>query len=520
MRQHLTPAILALFALGTVCCGDKTDDTAPDTPEADSDSDTDTDADADADSDADSDSDSDTDPNAPSTLAESASAVLVGNADRDRLGMVVTGRGDLDGDGHDDVIALAKGDGTYGYGTRGALYVFGGPILEDMTAAEATASLEDSTMLGHLETVVILGDTNGDGFDDIAVADGASGHSGLYLGPITGEGTFDEYDAMVSWSGGTYFPSTQAFAAGDVDGNGTADVIIDVGETILVMATPLEGEVDGASLAFAVLEPPHPSYLDPCVEDPSHVKNPTLYERRGQSAAIGDLDGDGFGELIVTNWWWNEQWWDRDPSEPCEGYTGVARIVQGPVFGTIDLVSSATTLYGEAGEGIYGVNEGAIHGDTDAIGDANGDGLADFLIEGGEPATDFVVFGPLTSGGAIGDLLNVARITGSEFSSSDLAGAGDVDGDGLDDLVMGIETDDYWDHGAAIMLAPFSGTRLIDDAEYLYRGEGENSWAGSSVSSAGDVDADGLMDVIVGADNTVVDGEYRGKVYLFYGTDL
>ncbi|MBC8424242.1 FG-GAP repeat protein, partial [bacterium] len=74
--------------------------------------------------------------------------------------------------------------------------------------------------------------------------------------------------------------------------------------------------------------------------------------------------------------------------------------------------------------------------------------------------------------------------------------------------------------GAAIMLAPFSGTRLIDDAEYLYRGEGENSWAGSSVSSAGDVDADGLADVIIGADNTCVDGEYRGKVYLLYGADL
>ena len=513
MRTLIVPSSLLALALALgPACGNKTDDTAP--PEGDADTDGDADADTDADSDVFPECDTATDPDDPPTLCAAASAVMVGDADQDRLGTRVTGRGDLDGNGHDDVLALAQGYGTYG-NSYGAMYVFGSPIPVEMTASEATASFVYSTEMGRVESAVILGDTNGDGFDDFVVGSQTRPNMGVYFGPVTGAMGFDEFDALVNWSEaypGSTLPYTKVAAAGDVDGNGTADTILDGREKVFVMTTPLEGSVDADSQAWALLEPPFPSVEDPCIEShPNH--NPIIYQRDGQAAAIGDLDGDGFSELIVTNGYWNEQWWTRDPSEPCEGYKGRAWVVQGPVSGTIDLASAAIALDGDEWEG-------AILGDADAIGDADGDGLDDFIVEGGERATDFVVFGPLTTGGLIGGLLNVARITGSEFSSFDLSGAGDVDGDGLGDLVMGIHTDDYWDHGAAILLAPFSGTRLIDDAEHLYRGEGENSWAGSSVSSAGDVDADGLMDVLIGADNTMVEGEYRGKVYLLYGADL
>ncbi|MBC8423479.1 FG-GAP repeat protein [bacterium] len=155
------------------------------------------------------------------------------------------------------------------------------------------------------------------------------------------------------------------------------------------------------------------------------------------------------------------------------------------------------------------------------MGDADGDGLADFFVSGGESNTAFVVLGPVTTSGLIGDLPNVARLIGGDYSAFDRAGTGDVNGDGLGDLVTGIvDRDVDWEYGAAIILAPFSGTMVLDDADYLYRGEGENSWAGSSVSSAGDVDADGLMDVLIGASATQVHSEYRGKAYLFYGADL
>ena len=528
MRRARFPSSILLLALALgPACGDKNDDTAPPEGDADTDSDGDADADSDADSDSDadadsdSDSDTDTDPNAPPTLGAAASVMLVGNSDGDFFGNFVTGGGDLNGDGLDDVIAMAGMDGTHGF-YEGVLYVFGGTFSAEMIAADATAIMADSTILGNVERTVILGDANGDGFDDFAVADGNHGNAGLYLGPVAGERSFDDYDAVVGWfDGSPDYQYSQVFAAGDVDGNGTADLIVDEGVTVFVMATPLSGQVDVERQARAVLEPPRPSYFDPCVErDPHYNPDYYRYERNGRSAAVGDLDGDGFGELVVTNWNWNEQWWTRDPSEICEGRTGGAWVVQGPVSGTVDLATSAIALEGEERDGV-------IFGDVEALGDANGDGFADFVVEGGgqfwdekENIADYIVFGPLSSGGAIADLPNVAIITGSEYSSSDIAGAGDVDGDGLGDIVMGIRTDDYWDHGVAIMLAPFSGTRLIEYSEYLFRGEGENSWAGSSVSSAGDVDADGLMDVIVGAPVTQVDGEYRGKVYLLYGTDL
>ncbi len=517
MRRHTSLLALMSFMAITTACGEGKDDTAPpegdaDTDsDADSDADSDSDSDADADADSDADSDTDTDPSAPPTLGVSASAVLIGVDERDRLGELVAGQGDLDGDGFDDVLVFAEG-----VGTTGALFVFGGPFAEEMTASGSTASLEGSTTLGRVETAVIVGDTNNDGFDDFVVGSEKNSRSGLYLGPVTGPMGFDDLDAVVSWSEGYDSTLTRVSAAGDVDGNGTADLILDDDATVLIMTTPLVGVVDGDSQAWATLDPPQPSYYDPCWDmhhSHHHLHYRPTYERDGESGAIGDLDGDGFGEVIVTNRNWNEQWWTRDPSDFCEDFKGIAYVVQGPVSGTIDLASAALALDGEEG--------GRINGDAGPMGDANGDGVADFFVEGGELYTDFVVFGPLTTGGFIGDLPNVARITGGDFFSLDIAGAGDVNGDGLDDLVTGVEhRNASWRYGAAIMLAPFSGTRLVDDAEYLYRGEGENSWAGASVSSAGDVDADGLMDVIVGAANTLVDGEFRGKAYLFFGADL
>jgi hypothetical protein len=506
---------LVPFILAAASCGEGKDDTAP--PEgdsdtdSDSDSDSDTDADADADSDADADgdsdadSDTDTDPNAPPTLDESASAVLVGEADRDWFGEFVTGGGDLDGDGFDDMLVLATG-----VGYSGALYVFAGPVSAETTTAEYTAKLEGATLMGSMITVAIPGDTNGDGFDDVVVGADSPAESALYFGPVTGELDFADYDAFMSWDEGYEF---QVFAAGDVDGNGTDDLILDDERTVFVMSTPLEGEVDVESEAWAILEPPRPTEEDPCWVD-AHTHWYIEYERDGSSAAVGDLDGDGFGELIVTNDHWNEQWWERDPSEPCASTKGIAYIVQGPISGVIDLETTATVLEGE--------EDGAIAGDAGPMGDADGDGLADFFVTGGEEGTVFIVFGPLTAGGAIGDLPNVARIvSGSTNLAYDQAGIGDVDGDGLGDFVTGfVDFGADWKYGAAIMLAPFSGTRLIDDAEHLYRGDGELSWAGKSVTAAGDVDADGLMDVIIGSHRAQSEGEYRGQAYLFYGADL
>ena len=512
MRRHPSPLALLALIVFAASCGEDKDDTAPPEGDADTDSDADADADSDADADADADCDTDTNSRKPPPLCM-ASAVIVGNDDGDSFGAFVAGGGDLDADGFDDVVVWAAGTGG-----SGTMYVFDGPLPGMLTAAEAAGSLEDGSGFSTPDTAVIVGDTNNDGFDDLVVGEEDRARAELYLGPITGAMSYDEFDALVSWSSGHSF---QVFDGGDVDGNGTGDFILDDEAKVFVMTTPLEGWAFATDEAHAVFEVPHAGEDEPCwkTQYHPHQHHPGTYERSGESAAVGDLDGDGLSEMIVTHGYVNEQWWEKDVSEPCEGYIGLAYLLQGPVSGTIDLASVEITLEGE--------EEEWLNGAAGPIGDADGDGLADFFVRGssdhstGHRSTIFVVSGPVTAGGFIGDLPNVTRIYSGHYYPFDVNGTGDVNGNGLDDLVTGIvDRDVDWEYGAAIMLAPFSGTRVIDDADYIYRGEGENSWAGSSVSSAGDVDADGLMDVLIGARNTLLDGEDRGKAYLFYGADL
>ena len=155
-----------------------------------------------------------------------------------------------------------------------------------------------------------------------------------------------------------------------------------------------------------------------------------------------------------------------------------------------------------------------------ALGDVNGDGFDDVLIGSPGAAGDgrwasgvtYVVYG--NASGANIDLANFNasegfRIIGSEFESigHSVSAAGDVNGDGRMDLLIGVSTagsDGNWlagstylvygsDSGADVDLAnltPSQGVRF--DGEF-------ESESGFSVSAAGDVNGDGLADIIIGA---------------------
>ncbi len=149
-------------------------------------------------------------------------------------------------------------------------------------------------------------------------------------------------------------------------------------------------------------------------------------------------------------------------------------------------------------------------------GDVNGDGFADILVgapfnaAGGSYAGRIYVYS-----GADGSLLytKTGAAAGDNFGIS-VAGAGDANNDGYADFIVGAESHDAGasDAGRTYLFSGLDGALL-----FVFDGEGDNDWFGKSVSGAGDVNGDGHDDVIVGAPQ--YGSPARGCAYVFSGHD-
>ncbi len=384
-------------------------------------------------------------------------------ASGDHIAVSVAGGGDVDGDGHADVVmgaddALAD--------DRGAAYVvLGGPAPGTASAADLENGDGGFAILGPSAadstgfSVAMLGDVNGDGLADVGV--------------------------------------------GTTDGSTGS-----VAEVYVVFGTSSNASIDLDALGDG-------GFMITGGGDPSF----------GISiGGAGDVDGDGLADIIVGS------------PDAGAGELGAATVI----FGKADTSSVDATAPGGAGFRIEGTGtNGHLGWSVAGAGDMNLDGLDDVIV--GAPDADsgagrvFVVFGKNDTDTVSED--DLAAGTGGGFMVSggvsldqmgySVAGVRDCDGDGRPDVMFGAtgaESGKLNASGRAyVVLGKASSTAVTvadleaDSGGFVLEGEADFDFAGWSVGGAGDVDGDGLADLLVGAQGADFAAGTAGRTYVIYG---
>jgi hypothetical protein len=193
----------------------------------------------------------------------------------------------------------------------------------------------------------------------------------------------------------------------------------------------------------------------------------------------------------------------------------------------IDLATEADlTIQGAAANDQSGIS-------VSGAGDVDGDGIDDLIIGARGANASYVVFGATDLAGTIdlADPANGADLilqgAAGDDSGRSVSGAGDVNGDDVDDLIIGAPAADpngRFQAGASYVVfgtdQGFPATiDLASDADLTIQGAAERDYSGISVSGAGDVDGDGIDDLIVGAFGADPnDRDYAGASYVWFGS--
>lgn len=455
-----------------------------------------------------------------------ADASFIGENARDGAGIACTIVGDVNGDGYDDIV-IGAWKGFYGSGPPGEAYLVfgdGSNLSRDMSLADADASFvgEYDGRVGR--SVAGPGDVNGDGYDDILLGDFNHDHPANKMGKtylIFGKPSGWRMDTPVTESDASFIGEHEDDESGwSIAGAG--DVNRDGYDDFLIGARSSEESAPYAGQTYLILGKASGWSNNVSLSDADASFRGLKYESTaGSVAGAGDVNGDGYPDLIIGA---------RGCQNAAGENIGGAYLVFGGDSGwSVDFNLSranASFLAEDSSDWAGSCVAGA--------GDVNGDGYDDIIIGAEDaywnlmnPGKVYLVLGKATGWRKYESLANSdASFIGENDDSNtgfSVAGLGDVNHDGYDDFVIGAP---FYNDGrnrvgqSYLILGRPNGwerdTSLANvDASFL--GENDGDRAGAAVAGGGDVNGDGLNDVLIGASNNNDGGQQAGKTYLVYG---
>ena len=444
-------------------------------------------------------------------LSASEGFVIQGDGPFDHAGLSVSGVGDINGDGFDDMIVGAYSGDDGGQDAGEAYVVFG--TASGFGTDVSGRQVIDLTNLSASQGFIIQGDAPGD----------VAGRAVSGAGDINGDGI---EDLMVG--------ATQ----GDDGGDNAGEVYVVFGST-----TGFGTDVSGRQVIDLTTLSASEGFI---------IQGDSEMDYAGVNmAAAGDINGDGYDDLIVGAPHGNDGGADAGEAYVLFGSaSGFGSDVSGRQV--VDL----TNLSASEGFVIQGDTAGDFAGHAvSGAGDINGDGIEDLMVgaftgaDGGTEAGETYIiygttsgFGTDVSGRQVIDLTNLSASEGFIIqgdSTADRSGwlisrAGDVNGDGYDDMIVGAYGDDDGGLNSGNAFVVFgtaagfgtdvSGRQVLDlttlspSEGFIIQGDVGSDYAGFSVSDAGDFNGDGYADMLVGAYGNDATGNQAGATYLVYGS--
>ena len=413
------------------------------------------------------------------------------------FGSGIAGAGDVDGDGYGDLM-VGEPQTDAARVSKVWLYPGGASGPQPSYLSPLECSYGTSSDCGA--AIGPAGDLDRDGFADVLVGDSlydsAKGYTYVFLGGEAGP-PWSFGGEAISWSGAAGDRAgASVTAVGDSDGDQAAELGYGVEYADVGGADSGEVQVKEADLG------PSTSLLDALILDGSQ-SSPGIAEGDG-TVAVGDLDADGYDDLVMGLPYWN-----------------VATADEGKVevrYGSADSLGLAADLE------LLGSAAGDHFGAAVGLGDTDGDGWLDLLVAapgvdaGGAESGRVVLY----SGSATGLATTPSwQVDGSQVDQglADLIEVADFDGDGFGDVLL---TASGWDGASADVggawLYPGGDAGPASAPTWTVTGTAPGERLGRAASTGGDFNGDGYADLALGAQD--FDGVFTdvGRVYLYYGS--